>query len=211
MSKSPETEFSNLPVDLQIKIFDKSKIYLFDSPVTYDTFFKKNDLYKYGFNLDKSSTRYVIILTGKSGKVLHLKTINGKIFYLHTFVSTRDIKNDYLRYFDKNVSNGFMNDIIVSLRIEKWNNIKDYNYNISNSNKGKFNVILDTTDKGYSGRTEIINTSKSSSGGSKAYVKKEICGKLRCIYKIPGSRKEYIKYKGYLITVPDYKNIKKKA
>jgi len=48
-----------------------------------------------------------------------------------------------------------------------------------------------------------------SSGGRKASVKKEICGKLRCIYTIAGSRKEHVKYKGRLITVADYKRIHK--
>lgn len=48
-------------------------------------------------------------------------------------------------------------------------------------------------------------------GGRKASVKKEICGRLRCIYKIQGSRKEHIKYKGCLITVADYKKLMKKA
>jgi hypothetical protein len=52
---------------------------------------------------------------------------------------------------------------------------------------------------------------KPSTGGRKASVKKEICGKLRCIYKIPGSRKEHIKYKGRLIAVADYKKLMKKA
>jgi hypothetical protein len=46
-------------------------------------------------------------------------------------------------------------------------------------------------------------------GGRKEYVKKEILGKLRCIYKIHGSRKEHVKYKGMLITVSDYKNLMK--
>ena len=46
-------------------------------------------------------------------------------------------------------------------------------------------------------------------GGRKASVKKEICGKLRCIYTISGSRKEHVKYKGRLITVADYKRIHK--
>jgi hypothetical protein len=36
-------------------------------------------------------------------------------------------------------------------------------------------------------------------------VKKELLGKLRCIYKIPGSRKDHVKHKGKLITVSDYK------
>ena len=40
-------------------------------------------------------------------------------------------------------------------------------------------------------------------------VKKEINGKLRCIYTIAGSRKEHLKYKGRLITVADKKLMKK--
>ena len=45
-------------------------------------------------------------------------------------------------------------------------------------------------------------------GGKKS--KKEVLGKMRCIYKIPGDRKEYVKYKGKLITVKDYKMLNKK-
>jgi hypothetical protein len=48
----------------------------------------------------------------------------------------------------------------------------------------------------------------SSSVASPVYKvssKKVILGKLKCIYKIPSSRKEYVKYKGRFITVADYK------
>ena len=44
---------------------------------------------------------------------------------------------------------------------------------------------------------------------SKKQPKKEILGKMRCIYKIPGDHKEYLKHKGKLITVKDYKEIMK--
>lgn len=40
--------------------------------------------------------------------------------------------------------------------------------------------------------------------------KKVILGKERCIYKKTGDREEYLKYKGELITVKDYKKIKAK-
>ena len=43
----------------------------------------------------------------------------------------------------------------------------------------------------------------------KTQQKKEILGKIRCIYKIPGDRKEYVKHKGKLITVKNYKDLMK--
>jgi hypothetical protein len=42
----------------------------------------------------------------------------------------------------------------------------------------------------------------------KTGVKKEILGKERCIYKKPNDKKEYVKYKGDLITVKKLKSIK---
>lgn len=43
--------------------------------------------------------------------------------------------------------------------------------------------------------------------GGKKINKKEILGKVRCIYKKTGDRKEYIKHKGELITVSEYKKM----
>ena len=54
-----------------------------------------------------------------------------------------------------------------------------------------------------------INYITETYGGKKT-SKKEVLGKIRCIYKIPGDRKEYVKYKGKLITVKDYKMLNKK-
>jgi hypothetical protein len=51
------------------------------------------------------------------------------------------------------------------------------------------------------------NQSEIGGGYTKIKNKKNILGKERCIYKISGNRKEYVKYKGELITVNDYKKI----
>jgi hypothetical protein len=50
---------------------------------------------------------------------------------------------------------------------------------------------------------------QSGSGNTKITktIKKEILGKERCIYKKSGDRKEYVKHKGDLITVSEYKKI----
>ena len=74
--------------------------------------------------------------------------------------------------------------------------------------------IYENTDRvnriEYANSLNRINQSLSISGGRKANpVKKEICGRLRCIYKISGSRKEHVKHKGSLITVVDYKKLMK--
>lgn len=43
----------------------------------------------------------------------------------------------------------------------------------------------------------------------KKLPKKEILGKMIFIYKIPGDRKEYVRHKGKLTTVKDYKELMK--
>jgi hypothetical protein len=176
-------DFSSLATHLQLDILNKAKIKFFDHPVTYGKFFEINDLYRYGRGDYLKYPNYVvIILTSNSGQEQKLRTRNGRIYFLEG-------PNQW-----DELSNTFVEDTIVSLKIE-------YNYNIQD----RENVILDTKDEGYIGRTEIIETS----GGSKASLKKYINGKMRCIYKIAGSRKEYIKYKGHLVSVSDYKKYMK--
>lgn len=81
---------------------------------------------------------------------------------------------------------------------------------------GKLTIFFPNGDKQEYSKMEKNGNERDwnnipGTGGRKASVKKEICGRLRCIYKIQGSRKEHIKYKGRLITVADYKKLMKKA
>jgi hypothetical protein len=54
-----------------------------------------------------------------------------------------------------------------------------------------------------------LNSIKGGNIKINKMAKKTILGKERCIYKKPGDRKEYLKHKGELITVKDYKKLMK--
>jgi len=68
-----------------------------------------------------------------------------------------------------------------------------------------YNNILGKTES-YIDFKENINMGGKK---SKKQPKKEILGVMRCIYKIPGDRKEYVKHKGKLITIKDFKEFMK--
>ena len=174
--------FYDLPPELRKNIEDKT-IKFFETPVTYDDFFKANNLYRYEGN--KSDKDFVeIILTGKNGGGASLFTRDNNIYYTHnnTDDNPKDCKTNILLY-KNNKTQKYGNDVITSLIIKYYKSQE---------------VILD------------INVKNTNGGGRKApVVKKEINGKLRCIYKIAGSRKEHLKYKGRLITVADYKKLMK--
>lgn len=58
---------------------------------------------------------------------------------------------------------------------------------------------------------KLLNIPQSGGGNAKITKKskKSILGKDRCIYKKAGDRKEYLRYKGDLITVKDYTKLMK--
>ena len=61
----------------------------------------------------------------------------------------------------------------------------------------------------YKHKNLIRNKVKKNDEAVYIATKKEILGKKRCIYNKHGDRKEYLKYKGSLITVSEYKNLMK--
>ena len=60
---------------------------------------------------------------------------------------------------------------------------------------------------------EELKKIKENRGGKKSSgaVRKEILGKLMTIYKIPNDKKEYVRHKGYLISIKQYKEEVKAA
>jgi hypothetical protein len=131
-----------------------------------------------------------------------------------------DTETSYLKFFDQNkivISNNHGSLLDLIFKINDNNN--DITVKFGENGMGVYmgetlindNMVLFTKISITKGNFPPIIYEKPSTGGRKASVKKEICGKLRCIYKIPGSRKEHIKYKGRLIAVADYKKLMKKA
>lgn len=71
----------------------------------------------------------------------------------------------------------------------------------------KLSIYIKIFDPLNQNQNQTQKQSVIDGGNTKIKNKKNILGKERCIYKISGNRKEYVKYKGELITVNDYKKI----
>jgi len=78
-------------------------------------------------------------------------------------------------------------------------------YNNADFNK----IIKNDIDLIYKAVVEINKKNDDTTGIGGGSQSKEILGKQRRIYKVAGSRKEHVKYKGQLIPVSDYKKLMK--
>ena len=101
---------------------------------------------------------------------------------------------------DKTTLLGFISDI-VPVMITNLTGIKEFEEEIR--------LLTDIKED------EVIkqHISKSPKGGKKSSgtVRKEILGKLMKIYKIPNDKKEYVRHKGHLITIKQFKEEVKEA
>ena len=104
--------------------------------------------------------------------------------------------------------NGMMNEYLKIIELLQ-NNKKNSNYNLEPGEFSSLNLKLLATDNKLPELPRELLTELSITSGGNAKVKKinkkEILGRERCIYKKAGDRKEYLKHKGELITVKDYK------
>ena len=79
---------------------------------------------------------------------------------------------------------------------------------LTNNSMGNFKSRIKNNDIS----KELLNISQGGNRKTttvKKINKKTILGKERCIYAIQGDRKEYLRYKGDLIPVKDYKKLMK--
>ena len=213
-------------------IIELSKITFFNEPVTYDVFFKENHLFKYSYK-DGNPGIYIITLIDRyeTPTLIARKTY----FYIKKYKEGKNVEYEIYKIEypslpnEKSIDNFITStDPVVSFNVRYYkigspkllsevsdiirNKPRDffqhfiwyYSYNKEPIIEFDRKIMEDNNDP-------MLIIKKTSSGGRKASVKKEVCGKLRCIYKIAGSRKEHIKYKGQLIAVADYKKLMKKA
>ena len=109
----------------------------------------------------------------------------------------RNYQNKY-SYIRDNFEPSVLSDLVPGLK----GLANDINDNIINDPEK--NIDLTLIDK-------LKSTKQGGGKKSKKQPKKEVNGVSRCIYKLPGDRKEYVRSKGKLITLKDLKkNMKPK-
>ena len=232
-TSSTKNRLDDLTPDLRMKII--SNIITFpNTPVTFGAFFKMNNLdndrYKgctftlTGDPKDPRSTRtFIIAYDGDLKENPHdynypyLRDEHRNYYKFNLFDASQakklgykpDLVNEKFEYYQSHPPSHFYFDE------DDGGGVMAKSYHPSHFHYGEddgggvmakhYQTITKLVIKKEIDGDVIFTADKDTLGGSKKSVKKEILGKLRCIYKIHGSRKEYVKHKGMLITVTDYK------
>jgi hypothetical protein len=153
--------------------------------------------------------RLQLILISCSNNVNLDQNKTSLISYSEEFNSYSDHKKYFIN---------FLLYLNISDIVSVTSNIEDQNIEYLQEKSDKLDTIdilvnrlLILINSNKKGNIEIVLSRKQDGGNNKnkpsIIVRKEILGKERCIYKKTGDRKEYVKYKGNLITVKDYKKI----
>ena len=121
---------------------------------------------------------------------------------------TNDMKklSEYLyeKFGDKDKGNEYRQwEVLVEYDFEKMEKIVDELKKLEQREKEKNISLQMIRDKDEEGKH------RGGAKKSKKLPKKEILGKMISIYKIQGDRKEYVKHKGKLTTIKDYKALMK--
>ena len=184
-------------------------------------FRKLSEAFKYSPQIDigKGYHHLVIIFFKKNGKyyvALNLcppGSLNDKNFFKSSNINIQTFHHFYYHIMDFNYREN-ANKVLPNLPYSANTNMVGYNLTANTD------IFLPNNAKTYEEAIEYANEMEAKVDapdnltqeqlGGKKTSKKEVLGKMRCIYKIPGDRKEYVKHKGKLITVKDYKMLNKK-
>jgi hypothetical protein len=112
----------------------------------------------------------------------------------------------YLESMENTVNKEYYGDYITLIN-DNIDNI-DKIVNELSTTQPNSNLIARLTEQKESLKSYLPKFGSGNGNTKKKINKKVILGKERCIYTKLGDRKEYLKYKGRLITVKDYKKIK---
>jgi hypothetical protein len=208
------SKLSKLYDELSKKIQFPTKI---KQRINFGDFFRINnlfDLHKYSFYkgelLDEKFIKFV--LTGERNNTVSLRTDNHKIYYFSKLRDVHQDQDNFSKLHDvQELSSQFLQDTKISESMNRIALKTGFSSHIGFPTYDRITSLKILYTK-YNNNVVIMEAKaedEKSQGGRKASVKKEICGRIRCIYKIPGSRKEHIKHKGRLITVADYKKLMK--
>ena len=160
------------------------------------------DLFMVNLSTILNKLRDDYLIKGDKGLIIYIlryPDFSNKINYetfkdYNTITFNNGVKDEVIKY-DLSVFEGTKNispypilTLLYEIFISFYINDKEDNFTITLSN-------------------ETPETPETPLVGGKKINKKEILGKVRCIYKKTGDRKEYIKHKGELITVSEYKKM----
>ena len=160
---------------------------------------------------------------------INIKIVGNKIMNINQIVyeiNENEENEENKRVFTYKVENiGLEKYIAVNIIHNDFidNNLKENLTIMTMANANAFNVIFykeqneqDTTEEGGKGGGKRKSKGKSKkvakkpvASQKKQSIYKEILGKQMKIYKMPDSRKEYVKYKGELLHISDYKDLMK--
>jgi hypothetical protein len=123
--------------------------------------------------------------------------------YANELINEIDV---YLDSMEKNTTNEHKADYIdlINDNIENIDKIIPKLHSVFNLNSS----LISRLEEKKASLTSYLSKFRGGKSKITKINKKDILGELRCIYAISGDRKKYVKYKGELITVKDFKKIK---
>jgi hypothetical protein len=204
-----KTEMNDEEVEIKVSEHKNLRERLLKLTASFNTFFLSNlkhikpDDYKY--TLGNLLDTLIKLTNDLNNEAKKSNNEQGK--YHFKYISHTDSLQETLDIINSPLTRIDVEDLYNNI-LKKTESYIDFKENITLSDQ-KEDIEENKTIPAV--KTYSIKGEQLYHGGkkSKKQPKKEIHGVMRCIYKIPGDRKEYVKHKGKLITIKDFKEFMK--